>query len=57
VDALPFVLADTATGTASLLTGLLSIPPLLGTGTAIDLAILLIGLAVAAGRVLKARKA
>jgi hypothetical protein len=43
---MPFVLAEAATGVLSLLTGQLSIPPPVGAGTAIDLAILVSGLAV-----------
>jgi len=41
---LPFVIAETLTGVISLVTGLLSFPPLLGAGLAIDLAILIAGL-------------
>ena len=44
---LPFVLAEVATGVFSFLTGQLSIPPLLGVGTAVDLGILMAGVAVA----------
>jgi len=40
---MPFVVAEAATGIASLLTGQLSMPPVVGVGTAIDLAILLAG--------------
>jgi hypothetical protein len=47
ITSLPFVLLEAATGTISSLTGSLSIPPLLGAGAAIDLAILLSALAVA----------
>jgi hypothetical protein len=43
---MPFVLAEAATGLVSLLTGQLSIPPPVGPGTALDLAILVAGLAV-----------
>jgi len=46
VFALPFVLGEAATGVLSFFTGWLSIPPVLGLGTAVDLAILLSGLAV-----------
>ena len=49
--ALPFVVAEAATGAVSLLTGLLSIPPILGVGTAVDLGILLGGVALLADRV------
>ena len=52
---LPFIFAEVATGTVSLLTGLLSIPPLIGVGTAVDLFILLAGVAVAVGRGLRSR--
>jgi len=48
---MPFVVAEAATGIASLLTGQLSMPPMVGVGTALDLAILLAGLAVAILRV------
>jgi len=41
---LPFVIAEAITGIISILTGLLSVPPLFGAGMAIDLAILLAGL-------------
>ena len=47
LTALPFVLLEAATGVVSLATGLLSIPPMLGIGTAVDSAILVAGLAVA----------
>jgi hypothetical protein len=50
---LPFVLAEAGTGMVSLLTGQLSIPPLAGVGTAIDLAILLVGLGAAVMRTKK----
>ena len=42
----PFVLAEAATGIVSLVTGQLSIPPILGPGTAVDSAILVAGIAV-----------
>jgi hypothetical protein len=45
--ALPFVAVEMATGVLSLLTGLLAIPPLLGAGTAVDVAILVVGAALA----------
>ena len=44
--ALPFVLTEAATGLLSLSTGLLAIPPLLGPGTVVDVAILAAGLFV-----------
>ena len=50
VVSLPFALLEAATGVVSFLTGLLSIPPLLGIGTAVDVAILISGLAVVAFR-------
>jgi hypothetical protein len=54
ISSLPFVLAETVTGVISLATGQLSIPPLLGAGTAVDLAILIVGVAVAFYRTTKA---
>jgi len=45
--ALPFATAEAVTGLLSLATGVLSIPPVLGLGTAVDVSILSIGLAVA----------
>lgn len=44
---MPFVLAEVVTGVVSYLTGLLSIPPAIGAGTFVDLAILLSGIFVA----------
>jgi predicted GH43/DUF377 family glycosyl hydrolase len=44
---LPFATAETVTGLLSLATGVLSIPPVLGLGTAVDVSILSIGFAVA----------
>jgi hypothetical protein len=41
---LPFVIAEAATGLISLFTGLLSIPPIMGIGLAVDLAILFAGI-------------
>jgi len=52
---LPFVIAEAVTGFGSLATGYLSIPPLIGPGTAVDLAVLFIGLAVAIMFVLRKR--
>ncbi len=49
--ALPLVFAEAATGVVSLFTGLLAIPPLLGAGTAVDLGILFVGVAVLVHRV------
>ncbi len=48
VFSLPFVLAEAGTGVVSFLTGQLSIPPVMGIGTAVDLAILIAGILVAA---------
>jgi len=53
ITSLPFVLAEAGTGTASMLTGQLSIPPLVGPGTVVDGAVLAMGLAVAVTRMLK----
>ena len=44
VFSLPFVLAETAFGVTSLITGGFSIPPLTGPGAAADLAVLFVGL-------------
>jgi len=49
VASLPFVLAEVATGVVSFATGLLSVPPVIGIGTA-DVGILVAGIAVAVGR-------
>jgi len=46
ITALPFVVAEGTTGFASLLTGVLAIPPLLGAGMIVDIGILVAGLAV-----------
>ncbi len=53
VTSIPFVLAKAGTGIVSLLTGLLSIQPMAGTGTAVDLAILIGGLVVTLCRALR----
>ena len=53
ITSMPFVLAEAGTGVVSLLTGLLSMPPLLGAGTAIDLAILTAGLAISLFKALR----
>ncbi len=55
LTALPFVVLEAATGVASLFTNMLSIPPVLGVGTAVDSTILAVGLAVAIYRAAKAR--
>jgi hypothetical protein len=47
LTSMPFVMAEAATGLVSLFTGQLTIPPAIGFGTAIDVAILGTGLAVA----------
>ncbi|HEY4705008.1 MAG TPA: hypothetical protein VII27_04655 [Thermoplasmata archaeon] len=44
VLSLPFVAAEAGTGVLSLAFGVLAIPPLLGWGTAVDLAILVVGI-------------
>jgi hypothetical protein len=46
VFSLPFVITETLTGIISFLTGLLSMPPILGVGLVVDLAILIIGIIV-----------
>jgi len=46
----PFVVIEAVTGIASLMSGGLSIPPVIGVGTAIDMAVLLSGLVVALRR-------
>jgi hypothetical protein len=53
IASMPFVLAEVATGVASLVTGYLSIPPAVGIGTGVDLAVLMAGLAAAIFRVRK----
>ncbi len=53
---LPFVLAEAATGVASVLTGQLSVPPPLGAGTVVDAAILAAGLSVALVRATRTRQ-
>ncbi len=53
---LPFLAAEAATGVVSLATGLLSIPPGIGLGTAVDLGLLVAGLMVALLRVWRARR-
>jgi len=45
---LPFCIAELLTGIVSLITGLLSIPPLMGIGTFLNAGILIAGLAVLA---------
>ena len=53
IVSMPFVLAEAVTGVVSFATGQLSVPPLAGLGTAVDMAILIAGLVVAIARVLK----
>jgi subtilase family serine protease len=55
ITSLPFVLAEAATGVVSLLTGQLSIPPLVGAGTAVDSTILLAGMVTAILRIVRIR--
>jgi len=56
ITSLPFVVGGAATGVVSLTTGQLSIPPAIGLGIAVDVAILLTGLLVLVARALKARE-
>ena len=51
----PSVVRKATTGVVSLFTDFLSIPPVLGMGTAVDLTILVVGSAVAVYRVVKDR--
>lgn len=51
----PFLIAEVATGVISFVSGQLSIPPVLGLGTAVDVAILAAGLAVSVARLMKAK--
>jgi len=44
VVVLPFVVAEALTGIISLLTGVLSVPPLLSAGIAVDMTVLIVGL-------------
>jgi len=53
ITSMPFVLAEVGTGIASYITGQLSIPPVLGLGTAVDMGILVAGLVVMLARALK----
>jgi hypothetical protein len=46
IGVLPFAITEASTGIISLVTGLLSVPPILGVGMIVDLAILMIGLIV-----------
>jgi len=51
LTSLPFVALEAGTGVASLVTGLLAIPPLAGVGIAVDVGILVAGVAVSAYRI------
>ncbi len=53
ISSMPFILAEAVTGVVSLLTGILSIPPIIGFGTAIDLVVLVAGLVMGAHGILK----
>ena len=55
VTSLPFVMAEAVTGVVSFLTGQLSMPPLFGVGTAVDLAILLAGVVTAILRTVRTK--
>ena len=55
IASMPFVVAEAATGVVSFLTEHLSIPPLVGAGTAVDLAILLAGIVTAILRIVKTK--
>jgi hypothetical protein len=50
---LPFILVEAATGVVSLLTRQLSMPPIIGFGTAVDLLVLVVGLMVSIHRILR----
>ncbi len=56
VFSLPFVLAEVVTGVVSVLTGVLSIPPVLGAGMFADIVILVAGIVVAIFRGLSKKK-
>jgi len=53
ITVMPFMIAEAVTGVVSHLTGALPIPPPIGLGTAVDSAILFIGLMVEAARILR----
>jgi subtilase family serine protease len=55
MTSLSFVVLEATTGMVSLLTGQLSMPPLVGAGTAVDLAILLAGAVVAILRIVRTK--
>jgi len=50
IFSLPFILLETATGIISLASGYLSMPPLFGPGSGVDVTILMAGLAAVALR-------
>jgi len=56
ITSLPFIVAEAATGIASLVAGCLTMPPSFGVGTAVDTTILAVGLVVAVGRTLRKEK-
>ena len=55
IFSIPFVLAEAVTGIMSHIAGVLSIPPTIGVGTAVDLAILVGGLSLSACWMLRKR--
>jgi len=55
ITSLPFIFAEAVTGVISLLTGELRIPPSVGIGTAVDVAILSVGLVVGISRALRTK--
>ena len=55
IVSLPFVLAEAVTGVVSFATGRLSVPPWFGSGTIVDLMILMAGLGVPLVRILKTK--
>ena len=57
ITTVPFKLAEALTGIFSLATGRLSIPPMIGAGTLLDVAILIIGLIILLMRALRIERA
>jgi parallel beta-helix repeat protein len=57
VFSVPFIIAETITGIVSLFTGILSIPPTIGAGTLVDMAVLITGLLVSFSRLSRLRRA
>jgi hypothetical protein len=55
ITSMSFVIAEAATGMVSFLTGQLSVPPLVGVGTAVDLTILLAGVVTAILRTVRTK--